>query len=75
MTHYEMACKLVDQDMKWLHEENDPTACNGWLELLLLEGFKGYLHMTTESLQDELDSREDPIDETVDDIKEISYGA
>ena len=66
MTRYEMAVKLVDQDMEWIHEENDPAEYDEWVRLLLLEGFNGYLNMTDEELKDELDSREDPIDETVD---------
>ena len=62
-TKYDMASKLIEQDIAWLHDESDPTAFNAWLELLLYEGFVGYVNYTEEELRDELAMREDPIDD------------
>jgi hypothetical protein len=60
---YDMAWKLIEQDIAWLHDESDPTVINDWLEQMLLEGFVGYINHTEEELRDELAMREDPIDD------------
>ena len=64
---YNMASKLIERDIAWLHEESDPTVFNAWLEIVLLEGFKGYANFTEQELADELARREAPDDDEVDD--------
>lgn len=63
MKNYDLATQLIEQDIKWLHEESDPTVFNAWLEILLLEGFKGYANFSEEELTEELARREPPLDE------------
>ena len=62
-TKDDMASKLIEQDIEWLREESDPIVFNAWLEIVLLEGFKGYANCTKEELIEELARREPPLDD------------
>ena len=64
MKNYDLATQLIEQDIKWLHEESDPTVFNAWIELLLFEGFKGYRNMTEKELLIELKTRQSPEEES-----------